>query len=307
MLIRLYQIKTIIKSVLIGTIVLFVSGCTTLHTAAVKGNTKAIDRLIGEGDDINALDDSGRTPLIQAINVNQQGSVASLLKSGANVNMADTVFGNTPLHHAIMQGSSKSVALLLSYKADITIQNHEKKSSLDFAQKSSSREISRLMENAKQKLLSEYMTTSIKDPEPLKIEPAKETEIQPLSVVIVQEDVIKTPSIPLSVIPEDAAQTLKGMISRYETRGIREYLNNYPQAITVIEDPKQRLRYLGSSSWRVIDIVENIEHKKMQEKIIIEHIKNNNIFYKKFTQEEIAILLKYGLSYKLINVMMQVD
>ncbi len=308
--------KYIITSAALAAVVLFVSGCTTLHTAAAKGNIKAIDRLVSEGNDVNALDDSGQTPLIQAINLNQQGSVHSLLKSGANVNTVDSVLGNTPLHHAILQGNSKLVALLLAYKADITLQNYEKKTSLDLARESNRENIIRLIEDAHQKGLTETvpripeqkieLLQVKKDPEPLKIESAKEADIKPLPVVA-QDVVVKTPEIPSVSIPADAAVTLKGMMSRQETRGIRNYLDQYPQAIGAIGDSKQRLRYLGPSGWRVIDIVENIDHKKMSEKSIIDHLQTNNIFYKKFTQEEITILLRYGFSHKLINTMMQVD
>jgi hypothetical protein len=323
MLSELKIMKSVLSGVVTATAVILISGCTTLHTAAAKGNIKAIDRLITDGEDVNALDDSGQTSLIQAINVNQQGSVNSLLKSGANVNKADSISGNTPLHHAILQGNSKLVALLLSYNADITIQNHDKKTPVDFAHESSREEINRLINDVNQKLLDEskFVIDKVQHIEISKVEkndlePSKNEPTVPLvtkvTPVAVQEDIvinkIPAPSITLSSdIPKDAEETLKGMIHRHETRGIRSYLDKYPQAIALIKDLKQQFRYIGPSGWRVIDIVEKMEYEKMQDKTLIEHIKSNGLLYKKFTQEEIAILLRYGFSHKVINAMMQVN
>lgn len=306
MLIRVKKIKFIFTIVLIGTVVFFFNGCTTLHTAAAKGNMNALDRLVSEGNDMDAVNDLGQTPLIQAINVNQKGSLEFLLKSGANVNAADTIFGNTPLHHAIMQGNSKFVALLLSYNADITIQNYDKKTPFDVSQEKNNEEISRLMGTANATVVEvkkEKIEISENNSEaPKKV--SDEQSVTPLSPVVAAAEIAQKPPVQID-FPKNALQTINGMISRRETRGIRNYLDKYPQSISLITDPKQQLRYIGPSGWRVIDIIEKMKSERMQEKTIVEYINSNGLLYKKFNEEEIKMLLQYGFSYKMINAMMQ--
>lgn len=68
---------------------LFLNGCTTYHSAVAKGNLEAINRLLGEGDDVNAPNDRGITPLIHAVNLNQKESLLALIKAGADINLGD--------------------------------------------------------------------------------------------------------------------------------------------------------------------------------------------------------------------------
>lgn len=293
--------KSLFNGLVLVLAVLLASGCTTLHTAAAKGNINAIDRLIGEDNDMNALDDSGETPLIQAINMNQQASVYALLKHGANVDIADTVVGNTPLHHAILQGNSKFVALLLKYNADTTIQNYDKKTPLDFAREKNGEAINGLMANINQPLIPTANVVEIKKAA-IEVPQAKEISSQESSN---SQPVIQAFS-PI-VVPEDAQDVLHGMIARRETKGIRNYLDSNPQAIVLITDPKQQLRYIGPSGWRVIDIVEKIQYGKIPEKTITEYISSHALIYKNFTQDEIKILSKYGLSFQIITSMMQAN
>ncbi|HEX5711228.1 MAG TPA: ankyrin repeat domain-containing protein [Sulfuricurvum sp.] len=293
--------KSLFNGLVLVTAVLLASGCTTLHTAAAKGNINAIDRLVGEENDMNALDDSGETPLIQAIKMNQQASVHSLLKYGANVDTADSVLGNTPLHHAIVQGNSKLVTLLLKYNADITLQNYDKKTPLDFAREKNSEAINSLMAKVNQPLL----------PKADVVEITKATiEKSPTKEIVPQEpkhQLIRIQEVSPIVIPKDAQEVLNGMIARRETKGIRNYLDSNPQAIVLITDPKQQLRYIGPSGWRVIDIVEKIQYGKIPEKSIIEYISSNALIYKNFTQDEMKILSKYGLTSTMIASMMHAN
>lgn len=293
--------KSLFNGLVLVTAVLFASGCTTLHTAAAKGNINAIDRLVGEENDMNALDDSGETPLIQAIKMNQQASAHSLLKYGANVDTADSVLGNTPLHHAIVQGNSKLVTLLLKYNADITLQNYDQKTPLDFAREKNSEAINSLMAKVNQPLL----------PKADVVEITKATiEKSPVKEIVPQEpkhQSIRIQEVSPIVIPKDAQEVLNGMIARRETKGIRNYLDNNPQAIVLITDPKQQLRYIGPSGWRVIDIVEKIQYGKIPEKTITDYISSNALIYKNFTQDEMKILSKYGLTSTMIASMMHAN
>jgi thermostable 8-oxoguanine DNA glycosylase len=101
-------------------------------------------------------------------------------------------------------------------------------------------------------------------------------------------------------------EKLKKMISGHETKAIRTFLNENIHAIDLIEE-SQRLRYIGPANWRVIDIVDKIKQDKLPEEKIIDHIAVAQLPYKKFTQEEISLLLRYGLSYKIINAMINVS
>lgn len=303
---------------------LFITGCTTLHTAAAKGNIDAIHRLAGEGNDMNAINEEGITPLIRAVNLNQKQSVVALLDDGADINAADRTAGNTPLHHAILQGSTQLIRVLLERNAQLSIPNKEGKTPNDLARNAANKEILRLMTEAAPQKEAAALKLEEKKVEEKKVEEKKIDALQPkLSSLQVSspiekkddpalasgaQDMVK--NVPLKnadkELSADASAMLKQMISRYETRGIRTYLNEHPQALALIDDPKQQLRYVGPNGWRVLDIIEKLRNERQSEKEIILHIINAALPYKKFSNEEIKMLVSYGLSYKIINAMLSV-
>jgi hypothetical protein len=301
---------TITLSILIIAL-LFLTGCTTLHTAAAKGNLDAIHRLAGEGNDMNALDDEGVTPLIRAVNLNQKQSVVALLDDGADINVGDAVSGNTPLHHAAMQGSTQLVRILLERNAGVNLPNKEGKNPLDVAQKGN-KEVFRLITEAAPKAATLNMEEKkIEVPQQLsslQLPPVEDKKADPVPVVAATDTTTK--NIPLkradNAHASDTAAMLKQMISRYETRGIRAYLNENPQALALIEDPKQQLRYIGPNGWRVLDIIEKLRNERLGEKEIILHITKAALPYKKYSNDEIKTLVGYGISYKIINAMLSV-
>jgi len=263
----------------------FLSGCTTLHIAASNGNIKAIDRLVAEGNDLNERDNEGMTPLIRAINMNQKESVIVLIKSGADINTPDSIFLNSPLHHAVIQGNSSLVKLLLEKKADSSLRNNEGKSPLDLAVEMGNNAMAQLL---KVKSVEKKVDTP-------------NNKSSDLNVILSEQKISSS-----SLSEGEMREKLKKMISGHETKAIRTFLNENIHAIDLIEE-SQRLRYIGPANWRVIDIVDKIKQDKLPEEKIIDHIAVAQLPYKKFTQEEISLLLRYGLSYKIINAMINVS
>lgn len=289
---------------------LLINGCTTYHSAAAKGNVKAIDRLHAEGEDINAVDGLGVTALIHAINLNQKEGTIALLKAGANVNVCDTISQNTPLHHAILQGNVFFVRLLVENGADVSLRNNDGRSSYDLVQNIRSEEIKRLVVTHNK--VSETVKANdvqVNKP-PVNIEPAVKVEekviVAPVAIVkpFESSSVVEKKTPPMS--DTEARAILNRLMSKHETLAIRSFLNEHPQAIALISDTRQQLRYVGPPGWRIMDIAEGISRGVLKEKEIIEHIETASMPYKNFTEDEIRIITHYGISIKIINAMISV-
>lgn len=95
-------------------------------------------------------------------------------------------------------------------------------------------------------------------------------------------------------------------IKKHKTREARDILNKYPQALGMVEESNEKLLYFGPAGWRVIDIVEGLRNGRLREKSVVTHIKKAKSPYKKFTYEEIQVLLKHKLPYRVINTMIVV-
>lgn len=292
---------------------LLLGGCTTLHTAAKKGNVKAIDRLIEDGENINLFDEEGMSPLVYAISYNQKESFDTLLNAGADINQKDPLNGNTPLHEAVMSGNRHFIAQLLSKGADPKAKNKNGLNPLMIAEKKNNLAI--------RALFLPYFSQS----EPEKIKPSvaavKQEKIEPVVSPIQAKPeskpvLIDTPTIqvqspvitePAKVsAPQNAGAMLDKMIERRETMGIRNYLDQYPEALESIKEVRQRIRYVGPSGMRIIDILEKRRNKKMTDEQILQTIASSSKAYKKFSAEEREILGKYGLPLNMIETMEKV-
>ena len=82
-----------------------------LRLAAISGVETAIKLHIRRGDDLDARDGSGATPLILAAGRGRRGVVRLLLDAGANPTLADQS-GMDALAHAVKRGCPESIAVL---------------------------------------------------------------------------------------------------------------------------------------------------------------------------------------------------
>ena len=287
--------KTKIYTSLVASLLL-ISGCTTYHSAAAKGNVKAIDRLHAEGVDINEFDSSGLTALIHAVILNQKEGVLGLLNAGANVNVSDDILNDTPLHYAISQGNVFLVRLFVQNGADLSLRNKDGISAIDLAQRSRNEEIKRLI------LIQQKRPEVAKKQEIKVMEAVKVESVVPLAVI--KPSIIERKSSEIS--ESEARAVLNRLMSKHETLAIRTFLNEHPQMITLISDPKQQLRYIGPSAWRIMDIAEQTSRGVLKEQEVIDHIQTSALPYKKFTEDEVRIISHYGISNKIINAMISV-
>lgn len=82
-----------------------------LRLAAISGVETAIKLHIRRGDDLDARDGSGATPLILAAGRRRKGAVRLLLDAGANPTLAD-LSGMDALAHALKGGCPETIAVL---------------------------------------------------------------------------------------------------------------------------------------------------------------------------------------------------
>ena len=95
-----------------------------LTQAAHDDNLAEVQHLLDESADPDSTNNSGDTPLCQAIINKNIKMVQALLDAGADPNKADT-YGNTPLHLAILCNCNnvEIAQALLDKGADLTIHN----------------------------------------------------------------------------------------------------------------------------------------------------------------------------------------
>lgn len=91
--------------------------------AARNGCAGALRRLLAAGVPADA-DETGEPLLITAVNSSKTKAALALLEAGADVNRADAD-GNTPLHHAAINGDFAMTKLLLDHGADRGRTNRE--------------------------------------------------------------------------------------------------------------------------------------------------------------------------------------
>jgi ankyrin repeat protein len=72
-----------------------------LHFAASRGEPNAIECLIRNGCDVNAVDVEGETPLLFACRAGHPATALALLKNGADITLSRRSTKETPLHWAV--------------------------------------------------------------------------------------------------------------------------------------------------------------------------------------------------------------
>lgn len=106
---------------------------------------------------------------------------------------------------------------------------------------------------------------------------------------------------------ESDIKELNQKVKESKTREVREILNANPKAFDMVEESDNKLLYFGPSGWRVIDIIEGLRNGRLHEKEVVAHIKSAKLPYKKYSYEEIQLLLKQKIPFKVINAMMGVS
>jgi ankyrin repeat protein len=90
---------------------------TGLLIAARQGDLAAIDAAIARGDDLEAKDGAGRTPLMRAAHFGHADAVTRLAKAGASVE--HTVEGHTSLHDAANDNNVPVIQALVAAHANL--------------------------------------------------------------------------------------------------------------------------------------------------------------------------------------------
>jgi ankyrin repeat protein len=96
---------------------------TALILAANDGNNAMVEFLLKTGADVNAADSANITPLLGAASYGNTSVVETLLKAGANVNASGFRHNYTALHIAAERGDLDIVKLLLLHGADRNVEN----------------------------------------------------------------------------------------------------------------------------------------------------------------------------------------
>lgn len=89
-----------------------------IHRDAMEGNLCQVRWMLHIGFQVDALDESGYTPLMYACQSNQLETAILLIASGTNVNHQSR-HGFTPLMFASWQGHAEMIALLIKHKANV--------------------------------------------------------------------------------------------------------------------------------------------------------------------------------------------
>ena len=92
---------------------------SSIFDAAIDGDCARLRALIAAGQDVNARNFSGCTPLHFAADNGRADAVALLLEHGADVGSRRTGLGSTPLHKAASESCPRCIALLLAAGADV--------------------------------------------------------------------------------------------------------------------------------------------------------------------------------------------
>uniref|UniRef100_A0A5B7BGH9 Chromo domain-containing protein n=1 Tax=Davidia involucrata TaxID=16924 RepID=A0A5B7BGH9_DAVIN len=108
---------------------------TSWWTAAKKADESALRQLIdsGDGRDVDAVDDDGRTALLFVAGLGSEPCVRLLAESGANVNHRDNSGGLTALHLAAGYVKPGVVRVLIEFGADPEAEDDRGRTPLDLA------------------------------------------------------------------------------------------------------------------------------------------------------------------------------
>jgi hypothetical protein len=108
-------------------------GRTPLHLAASENNTKGfLEILVPAGADIDAIDDTGNTPLIISIESKNNINARCLIDLGANIHVANN-YGGTAISRAVSKGNYDIIELLLKRGANVNVRDKNGETLLSIA------------------------------------------------------------------------------------------------------------------------------------------------------------------------------
>jgi ankyrin len=109
-------------------------GCgSPMWVAARKGNITAVKQHLAAGVHVNAKNESGWTPLHQAVWGGHKETAELLIANGADVNIMTDGDRWTPLHEAARSGRKEIAELLINKGADVNAMNKYVETPLDIA------------------------------------------------------------------------------------------------------------------------------------------------------------------------------
>ena len=114
------HLRNIIHLVLVSLLVASLNACkenVPPHELAIRGNTKALEKLIDAGLDINTRDQEGGTLLFNASAYGQIHTVSMLLAHKADTEIPAALNKLTPIAVAAVQGDENVVRTLLKFGA----------------------------------------------------------------------------------------------------------------------------------------------------------------------------------------------
>lgn len=118
-----------------------------VETPGFRPNTQALKLLLHAGADPNVTDEKGLTPLLLALRPPNSPSldlINTLVKGGADVNLANSKTGETPLM-AAAKGNEKIVRYLLKHGAQLGRRDMDGKSAIDYARTNHCNQIVKLL------------------------------------------------------------------------------------------------------------------------------------------------------------------
>ena len=262
-----------IYSFIFTVVVLVFSGCSevqpvvTMHNAARAGDIQSIDELLKQGHNVD--EPYFGTSLIWAAEAGQMQTVKYLLEKGANID-ARAEQGWTPLGNALYMNKTEVSDYLLQKGANIDNVLVGFDAWTTYCKNINSNECT-----SKLPPLQKYLQ-DIKAKKQAKIDDAKKAQEQTL----IQQEVDK-------------------LLTANDYNGLKAYTEKNPNAVYYIKDEVMRLALTGPKGLKVGDIREYLQNGK-SERILLSMIKQQEVPYKKFTLEEIDVLLDMGLTEEIV-------
>jgi len=120
-------------------------GFTPLANAIKSRHHAAAEVLIKQGATLTNVNNHEHSALHIAAWKGQLSIITLLIAQGVDINIQDTLFGFTPLYHAILEGQYDSVKILLDNEANVNLVSTTGNSPLDLALQSKNKKITKLL------------------------------------------------------------------------------------------------------------------------------------------------------------------